>query len=40
MSGEGPSGRVNQRGRPRVLLPLPRVNAQNTKSGQEQHRFT
>ena len=30
MSEEGPSGRVNQRGRPMVLLP--RVNAQNTKT--------
>ena len=37
MSEEGPSGRLNQRGRPMVLLP--RVNAQNTKSGQEQHRL-
>ena len=36
MSEEGPhQGRVNQRGRPM----LPRVNAQNTKSGQEQHRL-
>jgi hypothetical protein len=38
MSEEGPyQGRVNQRRRPMVLLP--RVNAQNTKSGQEQHRM-
>jgi hypothetical protein len=37
MSEEGPSGHLNQRGRPMVLLP--RVNAQNTKSGQEQHRL-